>query len=168
MERAKPELQNPEVETNDDEEHGGVEAICYFSEKGVRLQTRINFELLSSAEFGELRRLHKQLAHCQPPYLIKYENGKEDSLQSLEELLELTEERGRKGLQIQRYKGLGEMNPDQLWETTMDPQNRSLLRIRVEDAVAADEVFTILMGDHVEPRREFIESNALSVRNLDV
>ena len=94
--------------------------------------------------------------------------GKTTAVTRPSELLDAVLAAGRKGLSIQRYKGLGEMNAEQLWETTLDPANRSLLRVEVQQADVADEIFTRLMGDIVEPRREFIQENALSVANLDV
>ncbi|MCZ6601538.1 MAG: DNA gyrase subunit B, partial [Planctomycetota bacterium] len=90
------------------------------------------------------------------------------SVQNLAELLGAVRKVGQKGLEIQRYKGLGEMNPSQLWDTTMNPEKRTLLKVTLGDAVKANDIFTILMGNLVEPRREFIEKHALEVRNLDV
>jgi DNA gyrase subunit B len=103
----------------------------------------------------------------EPPYRV-VEGEKEMPIHSKRGLLEYLRQQGEKGLSLQRYKGLGEMNPEQLWETTMDPEKRTLLQVTVEDAVEADIIFTILMGDKVEPRREFIQSNALQVRELDI
>ncbi len=96
------------------------------------------------------------------------EHGEEKPLYILREIIDVLRENGRKGMEIQRYKGLGEMNADQLWETTMDPETRTLLQVTIPDAVAADQIFTKLMGDEVKPRRDFIENHALSVKNLDI
>ncbi len=128
----------------------------------------VDWEFLSSPELRQLIAASKEYAQLQKgKFALKGEDagtGNGDPEQFLNEIME----RGKKGLNIQRYKGLGEMNPDQLWLTTMDPEKRTLLKVRVEDVVEADDIFTILMGDKVEPRREFIQNNALEVTELDI
>jgi DNA gyrase subunit B len=105
-----------------------------------------------------------------PPFIVFSKNNEKDSvrIEDKKSFLAYMIEEGKKGLGIQRYKGLGEMNPEQLWETTMNPAKRTLLQVKVEDAVETDEIFTILMGQEVEPRREFINNNALEVSMLDI
>ena len=105
-----------------------------------------------------------------PPFSVveKEKEAEAIAIKDKKSLLDHMIEEGKKGLAVQRYKGLGEMNPDQLWETTMNPDKRTILKVRVEDVVDTDEIFTVLMGEEVEPRREFIQSNALEVGTLDI
>jgi len=125
-------------------------------------------EFLSSAEWQRLFDLYREMVPMEKPPLTVKENGNSHGLSSREELLNYLLALGKKELSIQRYKGLGEMNAEQLWETTMNPETRTLLKVSIDDAVQTDAIFTILMGDAVEPRRKFIEDNALNVRNLDI
>ena len=124
---------------------------------------------VAGREFQSLRRIHSRIAELvgRPPFTLHLGNRKSEAA-SYEELRVQIVELTKEGMQLQRFKGLGEMNPDQLWETTMNPMTRTLMLVSMEDAQAADEVFTMLMGDKVEPRREFIEKNAKEVRFLDV
>ncbi|KMY68596.1 DNA gyrase subunit B [Desulfocarbo indianensis] len=128
----------------------------------------IAWDLVSSADFSTLVNLHDQLAGSEHGPYVLAKNGDKEELPDAEQLLQRLLESGTKGLHLQRYKGLGEMNPEQLWDTTMDPERRTLLQVKVEDMLVADEMFTTLMGDEVEPRREFIIENALDVRVLDI
>ncbi|PWB50645.1 MAG: DNA topoisomerase (ATP-hydrolyzing) subunit B [Candidatus Methanoperedenaceae archaeon] len=128
-------------------------------------------KFLIDEKFEEIYEIHQKIeSFGKPPYIIieSDSNNKEQNISSLLDLSVLLSEYGRKGITLQRYKGLGEMNPQQLWDTTMNPDKRTMLRVTLEDAIKADEIFTILMGDKVEPRREFIEKHAKDVRNLDV
>jgi DNA gyrase subunit B len=137
----------------------------------------IDWSLVESAEYEELYAIEQDVRSIGPaPYFAKsHAKGEEDGahpteteLEDADALWEFVDQRGRKSWQIQRYKGLGEMNPEQLWETTLDPNARVMLQVRLDDAVQTDQIFAILMGDQVEPRREFIETNALNVKNLDI
>jgi len=156
------------VATVTDEEHGLYELVARSSSHGRR-EFRVNFEMAQLVELRRLRRLAPAVEPLTQTPVTVTQAGKEPvSLATKEELLEFMLESGKRGLTVQRYKGLGEMNPDQLWETTMDPEKRSMLEVRVEDAAEADMLFSILMGDAVEPRRQFIENHALDVENLDI
>jgi DNA gyrase subunit B len=150
-----------------DEEHGMHSLVLEKQGNGGKKRT-LNWDALQSAEWQRLFHLYSETSPFEkPPFLVK-ENGDSTAVTSKEELLEYILALGKKGLTIQRYKGLGEMNAEQLWETTMNPEFRTLLKVSVDDAVQTDAIFTILMGDAVEPRRKFIEENALNVRNLDI
>lgn len=152
-----------------DEEHGVFKVRAPIGSGGIRRETTIDFNLLDSPEFQGVRRVAQHLnSHLEGPFSVIGKNGVEEQVKNLGEMSVLVENLGRKGFSIQRYKGLGEMNSEQLWETTMDPTRRTLLQVRVEDYDSAAEIFSTLMGDMVEPRRRFIEKNALNVRNLDV
>ncbi len=131
-----------------------------------------NFKLtnnfIDSAEFSDLRNHYEGIKSVLNSKFQVTTDKTDDSFESLGEFAEHVIATGKQGAYVQRYKGLGEMNPEQLWETTMNPENRTLLQVKIEDTIDADQVFSVLMGDQVEPRRDFVETNALNVRNLDV
>jgi DNA gyrase subunit B len=154
-----------ETELTPDEEHGLWE-IETTTRGGVNIAIDWNFA--SYVEFQQAVELFKSLEENLSGPFVSGENGTSEEVPTREALLDKVLTAAKKDLTIQRYKGLGEMNPEQLWETTMNPDKRTLLEVRIDDAVETDEIFTVLMGDAVEPRRKFIEDNALDVRNLDV
>ncbi|WP_081436884.1 DNA topoisomerase (ATP-hydrolyzing) subunit B [Anaeromyxobacter dehalogenans] len=163
-----PELQVRIAKIERDEEHGCDALVYQTSMAGAPRDTRLDHDYLSGAEWGELAALHAAIAELGPgPFRLETPEGAEEVLDVFE-AVEAVKKAAGQGQTIQRYKGLGEMNPEQLWETTMDPARRTMLQVRVDDTVEADEVFSILMGDAVEPRREFIEKHALDVQNLDI
>jgi len=138
------------------------------TEHGLSTVKHIQREFFDSAEYRRIADFGRTLADLIGPGAVVRKGEQQHEVASFKEAMGWLIEQARKGQTIQRYKGLGEMNPEQLWETTINPETRRLMQVKIEDAVAADDIFTTLMGDQVEPRREFIEKNALAVANLDV
>jgi DNA gyrase subunit B len=157
-----------EIFRKSDPEHQSKKLVFRTEVNGSPKESVLDHAFLSSPEYRDLLAMKEAFAPLGPaPYTVKFDD---ESVQArtVQEVLAAVRQGVSKGLNIQRYKGLGEMNPEQLWETTMDPARRTLLQVKVEDTVEADEIFSLLMGEAVEPRREFIEKNALDVQNLDI
>jgi len=152
----------------EDEEHESNKVACRVQTNGRAHSLEITHELVGSADFRALQRLAPiAVGLGRPPYKVKAED-KELEFAATGELVRAILEIGKKGISLQRYKGLGEMNPEQLWQTTMNPETRTLLQVKLEDFAGVEDIFSVLMGDEVEPRRDFIQQHALEVRNLDV
>jgi DNA gyrase subunit B len=169
LERRYPDLLPLTVTVEWEKAHGAGRIDVKFRPGASGRPASLDWELAESAEYQELMSIDEDIRSIGPaPYVARVGAGEPITISGPEELETFIAERGRKGMHITRYKGLGEMNADQLWETTMNPDARSLLKVKVSDPVRADELFSVLMGDQVEPRRQFIEENALNVRNLDI
>jgi len=158
------------VKLGRDEEYGVYEFEFAYRLNGLAVGGKIGMDLVTSAEYKNLYRITQELEEMKGPYavLTNGDGAEKQTLENENKLLDYLFEKGKKGINIQRYKGLGEMTPTQLWETTMDPERRILLKVSIVDAAQADRIFTILMGDEVEERKKFIETNALEALNLDV
>jgi len=171
------------VRVADDEEHNSHALVVEDRDGGLARSQMVGIEFVRSAEYRALLASFRGIEGISGPMLVttvtkdgsvdndevkEVDASKSVEVADLNELVQHFLAAGKRGVAINRYKGLGEMNPNQLWETTMDPDNRTLLQVRAEDETAAHVMFTTLMGDQVEPRRKFIEDNALDVKNLDV
>jgi DNA gyrase subunit B len=168
-ELAVPELLQAKIAYEEDREHACLKLVVRTVANGATHASVIDREVCLSPEFEETRRVLAELDGVgDGPYQLANGAAAAEASISLQDAVRRIMTGARKGLEIQRYKGLGEMNPGQLWETTMDPSKRTLLQVKVDDVVEADIIFSTLMGDEVEPRRKFIEENVLSVRNLDI
>jgi len=149
-------------------EEGGNDLVITMRQHGIDYNYHINHDFVMSPEYEKMRKLNETINDLMGDGAYIKRGEKTKTVSEFKDALEWLMAEAKRGQYIQRYKGLGEMNPEQLWETTMDPSQRRMLQVTIEDAIGADQLFTTLMGDQVEPRRAFIESNALNVENLDV
>jgi DNA gyrase subunit B len=162
-------LEPQSCDIGDDTEHSAKRLSVTTLVNGIAVESRIDTALFHEPDFLHLKKIFSDIeAQGFSPFAVSIEEEPAQTFTEISTLKDFFIERGKKGVYIQRYKGLGEMNPEQLWETTMDPSTRTLMQVKVADAVASDQIFTVLMGDEVEPRREFIETNALTAKNLDI
>lgn len=154
------------VEMERDREHNLFKLYIRHAEK--KETTEIDYEVCSQEDYIESLKDYNDVRGYYEEEIAVTDGGSKTETKTVEEFIRYINERGKDGISIQRYKGLGEMNPEQLWETTMNPEKRSLLKVTIEDAIEADQMFTVLMGSNIETRRAFIEENAMNVRNLDI
>lgn len=142
--------------------------VMFGSNNGREFQLKFNMEFMESVIIQNILEVYEPIRESDHPPFVLHNNGESTTVSSKHDLLRAVLNMAKKGIYIQRYKGLGEMNAEQLWETTMDPEVRILLEVRADDLVASEDLFTVLMGEEVEPRREFIQKNALQARNVDI
>jgi len=162
------ELKDVHFQLTFDADTKRYQILMFGSHNGRDFQLKFNAEFMESVIIQSIMEIYEPIKENDYPPFILHNNGESITVDSKHDLLDAVLNMAKKGFYIQRYKGLGEMNPEQLWETTMDPEVRILLQVRADDLVASEELFTTLMGDEVAPRREFIETNALQARNVDI
>ncbi len=162
------ELKDVHFQIERDSETTRYQIVMFGSNNGRDFQLKFNMEFMESVIIQNILKVYEPIKGMDHPPFILCNNGESTTVTSKHDLLRTVLDMAKKGIYIQRYKGLGEMNAEQLWETTMDPEVRILLQVRADDLVASENLFTILMGEEVEPRREFIQKNALQARNVDV
>jgi DNA gyrase subunit B len=167
-ENEKHTLRNYTFSVEEDKEHNKNIVRVHVKTSLKQKKFKLNSYFLDSAEFNDLRNYYDSFKAVVDSKIEFTKDENERVFDNFDEFAKFIFVDGKQGAYIQRYKGLGEMNPEQLWETTMNPENRTLLQVKIEDTIDADQVFSVLMGDQVEPRREFVEQNALNVRNLDI